>query len=82
MPEEGNRAAIRPPAGYEPEAEVAEDPQEAGDATENESQSPKVSDLKEVWVEHAVAQGDSREDAEAMTKGDLIERHGDLFNGW
>lgn len=37
---------------------------------------PTSSDRKEVWVNHAIAQGMSRGEAERATKADLMERFG------
>lgn len=37
---------------------------------------PTTSDRKAVWVDHAVDQGADRDDAEAMTKDELIEQYG------
>lgn len=37
---------------------------------------PPVSAAKAEWVDHAVAQGMSRDDAESATKQELIERYG------
>ena len=37
---------------------------------------PKVSDTKALWVAWAVAQGADAEQADAMTKTDLIEKYG------
>ncbi len=37
---------------------------------------PKASDNKAAWVDHAVSQGVAREDAESMTKADLVEQYG------
>lgn len=37
---------------------------------------PKPSDKKAAWVDHAVAQGMDREEAESMTKEALIEEVG------
>ena len=37
---------------------------------------PSESDLKAVWVDHAVSQGADRDEAEAMTKAQLVEQFG------
>jgi hypothetical protein len=37
---------------------------------------PTASDVKPVWVDHAVAQGADRDEAEAMTKAQLVEQFG------
>ena len=54
----------------EPEAEPDE-----GDA-EEEATRPPHSALKAEWVDWAVSQGRDRSEAEAMTKGALIEEFG------
>lgn len=41
------------------------------------TETPKVSESKVIWVGWAVAQGCSADDAEAMTKADLIEKYGE-----
>lgn len=37
---------------------------------------PNVNDPKARWVEWAVAQGEDPEEAEAMTKADLVDKYG------
>lgn len=37
---------------------------------------PTTSDRKAVWVDHAVSHGADRDDAEAMTKDELIDQYG------
>lgn len=39
--------------------------------------APPVSASKAVWVEHAVASGADRDEAEAMTKDELIDNYGE-----
>jgi hypothetical protein len=39
--------------------------------------APAKSASKADWVDHAVAQGVPRENAEAMSKQELVEKHGD-----
>lgn len=41
-----------------------------------DTQTPASSDKKAVWVDHAVAQGMDRDEAEAMTKADLVDTYG------
>ena len=63
-------------------AELAQDGQTAppvgddeGPEPENGSQ-PLVRDPKQAWVDHAVENGATPEEAAAMTKADLIEKYG------
>lgn len=51
------------------------DPPES-DGPEVPAGPPKVSALKNEWVGYAVSQGMSIDDADAMSKGDLIEKFG------
>jgi hypothetical protein len=44
-------------------------------AADDESHAPVQSATKAEWVEYAVAQGASREEAESMTKADLVETY-------
>ena len=37
---------------------------------------PSESDLKAVWVDHAVSQGADQAEAESMTKAQLVEQFG------
>lgn len=37
---------------------------------------PAVNDRKAAWVDYAVAQGADRDDAEALTKDDLVDQYG------
>lgn len=37
---------------------------------------PSSSDTKATWVDHAVDQGADRDEAEAMTKAELVEQYG------
>lgn len=41
-----------------------------------ESEVPAKSDTKAAWVDYAVSQGAERDDAEASTKADLVDRYG------
>lgn len=54
-------------AAPEPEAEPEPD---------EESGPPKHAELKPAWVDYAVSQGADREEAEALTKPELIEMYG------
>ena len=52
---------------------VTDETPAAGNAVEG---APTVRDNKDVWVDHAVAQGHSAEVAAQMTKADLIAKFG------
>ncbi len=56
-------------------AEETEADADDGDEDEAEGPPPHAA-LKEEWVDYAVEQGADREEAEAMTKADLIEEYG------
>ena len=47
-----------------------------GISTDDEDDRPTQSDLKAEWVDYAVSQGANREDAEALTKEQLIAQYG------
>jgi hypothetical protein len=69
--------AVMPADGPELAAAVPAD-DSAGDEppdAENGSQ-PLVRDPKQAWVDHAVENGATPEEAAAMTKADLIEKYG------
>lgn len=55
-----------------PEAEVAHAPEQGVSAPTR----PAVNDPKARWVEWAVANGADADEAEAMTKSDLIDTYG------
>src|SRR5690349_21111100 len=56
----------------EPESQVVgESPAE--DEEVEEVEVPSTHEAKAVWVDYAVSQGYDREEAEAMTKADLVE---------
>ncbi len=59
------------PAETEPVSEDPETVQEPETVTDGR---PAVNAPKADWVEYAVTQGWSREDAEAATKADLVEK--------
>lgn len=61
--------------GEKPAEEGATEPLPEGEPAEDDG-PPNQSALKSVWVDYAVSQGMSREDAEAATKDELIELHG------
>lgn len=52
------------------------DDDDDADAPPNEQDAPAPSDVKGDWVDFAVAQGESRDTAEAMTKAELIDKFG------
>lgn len=59
-------------SSWAPEPEAAHAPEQGVSAPGR----PAVNEPKARWVEWAVAQGDDPEAAEAMTKADLIDKHG------
>ena len=59
----------------EPVVEVADEPVEQ--QPEETVEPPQSSALKAEWVEFAVEQGHSREEAEGLTKQELIDIFGD-----
>jgi hypothetical protein len=46
-----------------------------GRAGAEDNQAPTKASNKAAWVDHAVAQGAERDEAEAMTKAELVERY-------
>jgi hypothetical protein len=56
---------------------VSAQEQAMADQEQEQSGPPPKSALKGEWVDHAVSQGVPREEAEAKTKEELIEEHGD-----
>jgi hypothetical protein len=46
------------------------------DTDDDTPEAPAQSALKGDWVDHAVASGADRDEAEAMTKAELVERYG------
>lgn len=58
-----------PEPAPEPEPEPVQEPEGSG--------RPAVADNKATWVDWAVSQGLDRDEAEAATKADLIDRYGD-----
>ncbi len=45
------------------------------DSNDEDDDGPAQSDRKAAWVDHAVSQGADRQEAEAMTKDDLIAKY-------
>lgn len=65
-----DKGFIRLADGEAPFGELEDAPEsEAGD-------KPKAADPKSVWVAHAQSQGMSHEDADAMTKAELVRKFG------
>lgn len=50
--------------------------EKAAQADEGESSTPNASASKAEWVDHAVANGADRDEAESMTKDDLRSTYG------
>ena len=46
------------------------------DGSDADNGRPAKSDNKAAWVDHAVAHGADRDEAEAMTKDELVEQYG------
>lgn len=73
---------VKPAGQDEVEAQVVVEPQGDDDDADDEgvqelnTDPPTPSDVKAAWVDYAVARGESREEAEAMTKADLIDVFG------
>lgn len=62
-------------AGPEPEEPAAE---ESGipDEETGEIPEPKPSDPKQSWIDYAMSRGATEDEANGMTKADLMSRHG------
>lgn len=65
----------------EPKVEPTSDPEPRGQedalsATSTSTERPKDYDNKPEWVEYAVFKGASRDEAEGLTKPELIELYG------
>ena len=71
----GNAVAAADGAEEAQDAPEPADVDEGTDDAENGSQ-PLVRDPKQAWVDHAVENGASPEEAAAMTKADLIAQYG------
>lgn len=75
MPKITLHGGSTPPVTDEEKAaqqEPADDVLEA--SPEPSGGKPAVNDAKAAWVDYAIVQGWSREDAEAATKADLVEK--------
>jgi hypothetical protein len=63
-----------------PESQSEQPKQESAPESKQEPQqgpeAPKHADTKADWVDYAVSQGTDREEAESLTKADLIEMYG------
>jgi hypothetical protein len=57
----------------EPEFKSALDTPEESEEAEEVDELPKTSDSKATWIDYAVAQGSDREEAESMTKQELVD---------
>jgi hypothetical protein len=55
----------------------AEEPAAAPEPEPEPSGSPAVADNKAAWIDWAVSEGADREEAEALTKAELVEFYGD-----
>ena len=67
-----------PPGTFAEQLNVPETPEAAEPEGEAEYEPPARSALKAEWVDHAVEQhGADRDEAEAMTKDELMDRYGE-----
>lgn len=73
MPEKTPEPA--PDPAPEPASEPARGP-EPGPVVAPETGQPAPADPKQVWIDYAVSQGLSPDEAAAMTKADLMSRYG------
>lgn len=66
----------RTPEELEQEEQDAAASESTDGGTEQTVERPAPGDPKAAWVDYAVSQGHKREDAESMTKADLIATYG------
>lgn len=72
-PDEDTVKAFEEAKAPEPEPEFKSALDTPEEEESDESNVPKHSDLKEVWVDYAVSLGMNQDEAEGMTKQDLID---------
>lgn len=73
------RQRVKNPHTVPVQEQITERIKAAGASRESASAAsrPTKSDNKDVWVEHAVAQGMDRDEAEASTKAALVDAYGE-----